>query len=153
MKEVKKILFSTDFSPTSNDAMELALLLKNQLNANLEVVHVFDERAFEVPAPYYFMPGVDEWLDKHFSGLREKGRKALSDLCENQLKGCSSHFLEGRPGKTIVKIAKENGFDMIVFGTHGYRGWDRMVLGSVADYVVKHAHCTTVTVKPPESPK
>ena len=152
MKEVKKILFATDFSPASSEAMELALLLQDQLGAGLEVIHVFDERSFEVPAPYYFMPGVDEWLDQHFEGLREKGRHALAELCI-KMKGCRGHLVEGRPGKAVVKFAAENGFDLIVLGTHGYRGWDRMILGSVADYVIKHAHGAVLTVKPNEPAK
>jgi len=146
MQELKKILFATDFSDTSQHAQETAAYLSRSLGGSLEVAHVFDPSAFEMPGPYYFMPGVEHWLDKHFTVLRERGHKALEELSK-KLGGCPTHFIEGRPGPSLVEFAEKNGFDMIVLGTHGHRGLNRLFLGSVADYVLHHSTCTVMVVK------
>lgn len=150
MKEIRKIIFATDFSDVSQDALETAQTLQKATGAELEVIHVFDPTAFEMPAPYHFMPGVENWLDEHFRGMRERGQKALAELCP-KLGNCPGVFIEGRPGVKIVEHADNNGADLLILGTHGHKGWNRLVLGSVAEYVVRHAKCPVLTVKPMES--
>jgi nucleotide-binding universal stress UspA family protein len=144
---LKKILFATDFSDLSNDAMAMAVILRDKIGCSIEIVHVFDQSSFEMPAPYYFMAGANHWLDEHLSELRKRGQTALEKLSE-QLGGCRAYFEEGKPGKNIVAAAERNHCDLIVLGTHGHRGWNRLTLGSVAEYVVRHAHCAVMTVKP-----
>ncbi len=51
------------------------------------------------------------------------------------------------PGHEIIRIAEELNADLIVLGTHGYTGWKRLTLGSVAEFVVRHAPCPVFTVK------
>lgn len=147
MKDIKKILLATDFSDISKKALETVVYLKENLGSSVDVIHVFDPTAFEMPAPYYFMPGVEQWVDEHFSGMRDKGRSALNDLLPELGGEAHAHFLEGKPGKTIVRFAEENGFDLIVMGTHGHSGLNHLILGSVAEYVVRHAPCGVLTIK------
>jgi len=59
-------------------------------------------------------------------------------------------FAEGDPGHEIVRIAEELNADLIVLGTHGYTGWKRFTLGSVAELVVRHAPCAVLTIRPKE---
>lgn len=149
MANIKKILFATDFSETSKDAQQMAAELQDRLGAVLEIIHVFDPNSFEMPAPYYLMPGVDKWIDDHFSVVRERGRNMLNELCPN-MNDCKGHFVEGRPGKTIAEFAEKHGFHLIIMGTHGHTGWNRLMLGSIAEYVVRHAKVPVLTVKPTE---
>lgn len=93
------------------------------------------------------MPGVETWIDQRFDELRKSGEKALNDLCA-EIGRCRGHFVEGRPGAKIVEFAKENGTDLIIIGTHGHTGWDRLVLGSVAEHVIRHVDGAVLTVKP-----
>ena len=148
MTDIKKILFATDFSDNANGARNMASYMQQKLGCAIEVLHVFDPRAFETPAPYYFMSGVESWLDEHLSGMRERGRTALDELCP-QLEA-NGHFVEGKPGKVICEFANDHEADLIIMGTHGYSGWDRLVMGSVAEYVIRHAGCPVLTVKPDE---
>ncbi len=152
MTEIKKMMFAADFSAVSKKALEMAVSLKESLGCSMDVVHVFDSSSFEMPAPYYFMPGVDKWVDEHFSGLKEKGRMALGDLLPG-LGDCRGHFLEGKANKTLVKFAGENDIDLIIMGTHGHKGFNHLILGSVAEYVVRHAPCAVLTVKGEPSPE
>ncbi len=147
MTEIHKMMFATDFSEISHKALDMARFLKKNLGCSLDVVHVFDPSAFEMPAPYYFMPGVEKWIDDHFSGLKEKGRTALSDLLPGLGDEARTHFIEGKATKELVAFAKKNDIDLIVMGTHGHKGFNHLIMGSVAEHVVRHAHCAVLTVK------
>lgn len=151
---IKKIVLATDFSEASQGAHRYATWLAKTTGAKIKLLHVFDPSMWTVPSPYYFMPGFDNWIDSHLDEMREEGRKALRELEASFLESggdeaqVESIFVEGRPGKEIVRMANSLGADLIVLGTHGYTGWNRLVLGSVAEYVVRHAPCAVLTVKP-----
>lgn len=147
MKEVNNILFATDFSETSKNAEAMAQQLRDRLGATLHLVHIFDAKAFEIPAPYYFMPGADSWIDERIEGLRNKGQAALKEYGE-KIGNCQLHFIEGKPGSELVQLAKDKNVDMIVMGTHGHTGLDRVLMGSVAEYVMRHTDIPVLTVKP-----
>lgn len=147
LKNIQKILFATDFSKTSEKAQNFATYLKDRLECHLDVVHVYDPAVLMMPAPYGALPGVDQWVDDHFANLKSRGRTALDDLCPDLGPGCSAAFLEGKPGPAIVAYAKEHDIDLIVMGTHGHRGMNRLLMGSVAEYVLRHSDCPVLTIK------
>jgi nucleotide-binding universal stress UspA family protein len=147
MKNFRKIMLATDFSKTSEKALETALAFKDKFGCFLDVVHVFDASTFEMPAPYYFMPGVNEWVDNHFNEVKEKGRQALKDMLPGLGDDCSGHFIEGRTKEKVLEFAKENDIDLIVLGTHGHSGFNHFVLGSVAETIVRKAHCPVLVVR------
>ena len=147
MRDIKNIMLATDFSEVSQNALDMAAQLKRELACKVHVVHVFDSSAFEMPAPYYFMPGVEHWLDDHFSGVKDKGRKALDDLVPELGDNCEGHFLEGSPKHIIIDFAKKHDIDMIIMGTHGHSGLNHLIMGSVAEYVVRHAPAPVLTVR------
>ena len=145
MKKVK-IVLATDFSATSRRAMEIACELRDRFDGELAVVHVYDPEAFEVPLPYGMMPGAASWIDDHFSQMEDRGRRALSDILP-EIGDCTSHFIEGKPGPEIVRFAHDQKADFLVMGTHGYKGFQRLLMGSVAEYILRHANCPVVTMK------
>lgn len=151
MTNVKKILFSTDFSKTSEKAKNMAGYLKDRLGCHLDIVHVYDPAALMMPVPYGALPGVDQWVDEHFASFKDRGRSALDDLCPELGSGCSGAFLEGKPGPAVVEYAEENDIDLIVMGTHGHNGVNRLLMGSVAEYVLRHTPCPVLTVKSDEA--
>jgi len=143
----KKILIANDFSHASESAMALARFLFETCGASLDLVHVFNPNAFEIPMPYHFPAAGATWTGEHMLRLREQGEKALQEVAET-VPGVQTHFLEGRPGPRVCEFAEENDNDLIILGSHGYGGLDRLFLGSVALYVSCHAPCTVMTVKP-----
>ena len=147
MTEINKILLATDFSQCSRTALDTAIYLQKMLGCKVEVLHVYNPAVFEMSAPYAGMPGVGPWLDQHFSGMQERGRSALNELLPQLEDPCRGHFSEGRPGPSIVEFAREHKVDLIVMGTHGHRGFDHVVTGSVAKHVLRHAPCPVLTVK------
>jgi len=134
---IKKIILATDFSDISKDASSHALLLAHTYQAELKVLHAFDINARNAPSSYYF---IEE--------ARQRGKDALTKLAKSFDLEVETIFTEGKPGHEIVRVAEEFNADLIVLGTHGYSGWKRFALGSVAELVVKHAPCAVFIIRP-----
>ena len=142
---IKKIILATDFSDISKDASSHALLLARTNKAELKALHVFDSSAWSIPAHDYLA------ADAIIEGLQEaiqKGKNTLKKLAESFDQKVETIFREGDPGHEIIRVAEEENADLIVLGTHGYKGWKRFTLGSVAELAVRHAPCAVLTVRP-----
>ena len=90
---------------------------------------------------------LDDWIKEHTDKARGRAHELLSEIAGTLGPDCVSHFREGKPQEEIVACAEEIKADMIVMGSHGYRGLSRMVLGSVTEYVLRHSECPVVAVK------
>jgi len=145
--EIKKLMLATDFSDASSRAAATARELASRLGAELDLVHVFDPSGMYMPAPYYFMAGVDHWIEDHLKACRDRGKASLAQLALELGGRVETHFIEGRPGHEVVEFARQRAVDMLILGTHGHTGLNRLVLGSIAEYVVRHAACMVLTVK------
>lgn len=143
---MKKIIYATDFSATSHKAIEVVREMRDRFDAELHVVHVYDPASLEIPLPYGMMPGATRWIDEHMADMEKRGKQTLEELLP-EIGACTSHFLQGRPGPKVVELSKELEADTIVMGTHGYKGFQRLLMGSVAEYVLRHADCSVITVK------
>jgi len=140
---VKKILFPTDFSPASEAVLRHATALARGNNATLLIVHVE-----EPPLAY----GGGEL----FYGVGEVNTEALEGMLEKVVPADPSvpvvrRLVMGDPATEIPRVAKEENVDLIVMGTHGRTGLLRLLMGSVAELVVRRAHCAVLTVRQPES--
>lgn len=144
---IKKIILATDFSDMSKDAGSHALLLARTSKAELKVLHIFDTSAWSIPAHDYLA------ADAIIEGLEEaiqRGKDSLKKLAESFDLKVETIFREGDPVHEIIRIAEEENADLIVLGTHGYKGWKRFTMGSVAELVVRNAPCAVLTVRPKE---
>jgi nucleotide-binding universal stress UspA family protein len=144
MIRVKKILYPTDFSSYSTQAYFHALGLAEQYGASLTILYVF-------------APG-SEGADGS-GGDRRYWRSQLEQIRPSNPRIPVSHVLvEGDPAGEIVRYAADAGVDVIVLGTHGRTGVERLLMGSVAEKVMREAPCSVLVVKlprgtrPPERP-
>jgi nucleotide-binding universal stress UspA family protein len=148
MITLRHILAATDFSDYSKEAVEYAVHLSSSLGADLHLLHVFEPPFFSHAgvAPSR-QPEVHQWIRE----LKEEERKKLSALAGG-VRGlkAAAHpvFKEGTPFLEILKAAGEIPADLIVLGTHGRTGLSHVLLGSVAERVVRQASCPVLTVKP-----
>lgn len=140
--KAKTIVLATDFSDYAGDAMGYATALARDTGATLHLVHAV------APPPHS--------ADRGFGGFdaeAEMETGAQETLAEVKLLDESipvvRKLLHGAPAAEIVKYAKEQDADMIVLGTHGHTGILRVLLGSVAEEVVRKAHCPVLTIKQP----
>jgi len=147
---IKKIILATDFSDASREAAYHALLLAQTYKAELKALHVFDISAWNIPAQYYLKPGFEGFVDS-IEETRKRGKDALKELAKSFGIKVETTFTEGDPGHEIIRVAEELNADLIVLGSHGYTGWKRFTLGSVAEFVVRHAPCPVFTVRPKEN--
>jgi len=151
MKKIQRIVFATDFSETSKCAETIALEIRDGLKAELDIIHVYnpiyDPEAYQMPEPYYFIPASNAWLSEQLAALRKKGKEHLMKYA-SELEPSTPHFLEGRrPGKEIIEFADNHDADLIIMGTHGHGGLSRLLVGSVADYVIRHSSVGVLTIK------
>jgi nucleotide-binding universal stress UspA family protein len=138
MLPIRRILVPVDWSEPSNCAFQLAASLAREHDAQLFVLYV-------VPvATVMYGPPSESYL--------EHMREELGRIKPGDPKTQVQHLLvEGDPATMILRSAKENNCDLIVMGTHGRTGLNRLLMGSVAEEVVRKAPCLVVTVKSPVS--
>ena len=144
---IKKIILATDFSDPYTEASYHALQLAHALNAELIALHVFDTSAWNLPAQYHQKPGFERVVAS-IEETRQRGKKALKELAKSFDLEVETIFTEGDPGHEIVRVAKERNANLIIIGTHGYTGWKRFSIGSVVEFVIKHAHCAVFAIRP-----
>lgn len=143
MTPIRSILCPTDFSEFSRRALEHAITLGGWYGAELTVAHAYPYAVIGGGAPYY-RSGVP--MD---AGTRVRlmgDLEAAADSVRASGLKAEVALLEGDPSNEIVKRARTGPTDLIVMGTHGLRGFDRWILGSVAARVVERAPCAVLTV-------
>jgi nucleotide-binding universal stress UspA family protein len=145
--EIKKILFTTDFSEGASHALSYAVDVAKHYGAKLYLLHVVQDMAM---APGLHIPHGSS--DMMYTELDTSAKKALEKLCITtceDLKNTERSIVRGIPYEEILKFAKEKGTDLIVIGTHGRKGLDRVLFGSTAERVVRNALCPVLTVRMP----
>jgi nucleotide-binding universal stress UspA family protein len=143
--EIRKILFPTDFSKGSEVSASYALDLARRYGARLHVLHVIYD--IEKGAGWYVSHINTEEL---YREMRASAEKEMERLGGEQLEGYKDMehaVLRGVPYEEIIRYAEDNGVDLIVMGSHGRKGLDRVIFGSTAAKVVKNAHCPVLTVR------
>jgi nucleotide-binding universal stress UspA family protein len=141
MITLKTILVATDFSDSAEAALERACALATAFNASLHLLHVVTEPLNEawsgfVP-PKCFMDTVER--------LQGEARQRLEQLAPPGT-DVTVATTWGNASDQVLKYARTHDADLIVCGTHGRRGWDRIAMGSVAERVVRLASCPVLTV-------
>jgi nucleotide-binding universal stress UspA family protein len=150
MIELRRILFPYDFSTLSLHGLRYARSFAEAYDAELHVLHVVDE------ACQYWMamgpnsvpigPPPEELVEASTREMEKFAAEHLSDagfpvMTEVQM---------GRPFMEIIRYAREKKIDLIILGTHGRSGLKHVLLGSVAERVVRKAPCPVLTIRHPE---
>lgn len=141
---LKRILVPIDFSECSHKALQYALLLARQFGARLLVVYVMPANYFVGSefGPVDFPVPEAEW--------REQSRKELEALARREI-GETVAFdavvLQGQPAHEIAACAREEQASLIVISTHGRTGLRHVLVGSVAENVVRYAPCPVLVVR------
>lgn len=147
MIALKHILVPTDFSETSQVAVNYGIALARAFNATLCLLHVTDESVGGEIVEATSLPlGL---LDMMEHDARERLAHVLTE--QEQMEIASEYLVRaGRPDAEIVRYAKEAAIDLIILGTHGRSRLAHILMGSVAEKVVRKAPCPVLTVRHPE---
>jgi universal stress protein A len=156
----KKILCPVDLSSFSLDALKLAVTLAESSDATLDVLHVihnpFDEIYMTAitqtdPALMEAYATEPQKRAKILRATEEHSEVLLKQFCREVISGqvkVRYHVRRGDPFENILDSAEDFLTDLIVLATHGRTGIKRLVIGNVAEKVVRHAPCPVLTVKP-----
>ena len=159
MKKFSKILCPYDFSKNAEESLLFALKMADN-DTEITLLHI-------IQLPYFIDPNGFTYYDVKSDEIR----KTTEDALEQKLKAIRSlypeynivykielHFkknitrtnkieLDNDPAEFIVNTQKKDGFDLIVMGTHGRKGLGRLLMGSVAESVLRGATCPVLTIK------
>jgi len=135
----QKILFATDFSPASETALHYATALARDSGAELLIVHVE-----EMPMPY---AGGEMYFAQPEYPNPEVRRMLEAVVPTDKNVKFVHRLVMGAAADDIVRVAEEEKADLIVIGTHGRTGLMRVLMGSVAESVMRYAKCPVLTVK------
>lgn len=145
MVEVKKILFPIDFTKSSLKVLPYTRHMVEQLGAQLELVYVV-----RGPEEYSGFEMGAAWFSTYQDELMNGARKAMENFVEDNLEDLkpATAVVMGDIVEEILKYAEDSKADMIIIGTHGRKGVEKIVFGSVAEGVVRRATCPVMTVNP-----
>lgn len=137
---IQTILLATDLTAASREAADRAIELASRLGARLLIVNVLEKRRLSGGGAH---ERVDQARTERETALVKEVRAARDS-------GVTAEFLvwDGDPGDSIAAAAEAEHADIVVVGTRGRSGAERMLLGSVSDHVVRHAECPVLVVRP-----
>jgi nucleotide-binding universal stress UspA family protein len=143
---LKTILVPTDFSDASSAALDYAKSLAGAFGASIHLVHVMEDllaHAWSAEVYVASMPNLREEIEKE---ARERLATMVTDEERRTLR-VETALVAGNPFLEIIRYAKANDVDLIVMGTHGRGAIAHILLGSVAEKVVRKSPCPVLTVR------
>ncbi len=149
MPLLRTILVPTDLSPCSTRALATAQQFASAFGASIDLLYVWSAPALVSPESVITGVGINEqplleWirhsasehLTRFEADARGSGIAVRTSLCES-----------GDPASTIIERAADGKYDLLVLGTHGRTGFSHVIIGSVAEKVVRRAPCPVLTVR------
>jgi len=146
MVKINNILCPVDFSEFSEKAFDYACSLARRYEARLYLQHVID------PLTNYYGQVPSGLSQEYYKESREKSENELRKLISRaQFNGFRPEFVieVGSPAQSILQFSERESTDLIVMGTHGFKGVDRWTMGSVTEKVLRKAHCPVLAVRKP----
>jgi len=144
--DIKRILVPHDFSANSSRALDYAHGLALRFDAAIHLIHVCEVPSMSLGAMDAYAIAYSDWSQR----LGEEAERQLTGI-KNNLRGieATTEVLFGSPAPAIVDAAEANGADLIVMGTHGHGALMHVMMGNVAERVVRAALCPVLTVREP----
>lgn len=143
---INNILLLTDFSPVSTAAFHYALSVARRFEAKVYVAHVVEPPLVAPPSAAFYEAAREE-AEKRFDALLNEGE--LNDVLHEFV------LSEGPLARVVEKLVREKRIDLIVVGTHGRKGFRKMILGSIAEEIYRKTACPVLAIGPenPASPE
>jgi nucleotide-binding universal stress UspA family protein len=139
---IKKVLALSDGSEVSRNALRYAVEICKQFRSQLYLLTVVDR----IPSSLDAEVSKEAFLK--LEGQLRQEMELCSEYCETTGMACQSEVRHGVAHEEIIRFAQEKDMDLIVSATHGRSGLSHILLGSVAEKIVRHAPCPVLTVRP-----
>jgi nucleotide-binding universal stress UspA family protein len=150
MPTVTRILVPIDFSPPARAALQYARFLADKLGASVEVLHVFEPPGYVGPDTLALLPitaGHHEWGETK-AEVERQVEQFLAEAAGSPVTR-TVRVEAGEPSDAILRVAAEDRADLVVMGTHGRTGLSRLLIGSVAEAVLRRSSCPVLTLRLP----
>ncbi len=145
MVEIKRILYPIDFSECSYQVLPLVLYVAEKYDAEIYLLYVVDDLR-----PFAGMHVPHTSFSNFVKEAMAASEKMLDKICDEHLQSCPNfqrRLVMGDPRVEILKMVESEKIDLVIIGSHSRRGLERVIFGSVAEYVVKNASVPVLTVK------
>ena len=146
MVEIKRILYPTDLLGYSYHVLPYVLMMSEKHDAEVYLLYVARDfhhyTGFQVPHT-----SISAFMKEALEGAE----KLMDRICDQHLQSCPNFqrkVVVGAPGREIVKTVESEKIDLVIMGSHGRKGPERTLFGSVAEYVVKHSSAPVLIVNP-----
>ncbi len=145
MYTITKIVVPVDLEQHTQKLIDFSMYMAEKLNAELSLIHVTE--FYSAEDMLLGSPSLENINTQRISKAREAMERLLAENTGkyDKIKGT---VLKGEVVETIVTFAANEQADMVIIGTHGAKGLEKILLGSVAERVVKRVHCPTLTMNP-----
>ena len=149
----KLILVAVDLHDARDDALDMAAFYARSFGSAVRVFHAAD---INVPSPPIPIPGASELRQEALASAENELAAELEKRVRPSMDGIETSYCVARSsstGEAVCAAARDSGADLVIVGSQGRTGIGRMLLGSVAESVVRHAPCPVLVVRrPPDSP-
>ena len=142
MMQFKTLMVATDFSPLSEKAIDYAVMTAKQFGAKILLTHVLDPITVTTTDALMFSDN-SEALRK----IAEEMMKNLVEILKEKGVTVEPVLIKGSAASEIISKASQSRVDLIVMGTHGRKGIEHLLLGSVAESVIRSAACPVMVVR------
>jgi nucleotide-binding universal stress UspA family protein len=147
MVEVQNILFAIDFSENSSKILPYVLTLSEKFNSTIHLIHVVEDLSKWGSGSFVPHLPLKSWKEDAMTGAE----KAMERICNEQLQSCPNFHrivAYGDPAMEILNTIDKEGIDLVVMGTHGRKGLEHTIFGSVAENVVKRSAAPVLVINP-----
>ena len=143
---IKKILFPLDLTENSSKVLPYVLSISEKYNSLVYLLHVVQDlnKWGKLYVPH---PSMDKFQNEAIEGAK----KAMDKICEKELQSCPNfqkRVVSGDAVDEILKVIESEGIDLLIMGTHGRKGLEHVIFGSVAENVVKKSPVPVLTINP-----
>jgi nucleotide-binding universal stress UspA family protein len=146
MVKIKKILFPSELRDYSLKIIPYVVTMSEKFNATIYLLHVIEDIS---NWGGFYIPHIS--LDLYQKEAIKATEKFMDKVCRQQMPGCPNferRILTGEPANKILKTIETEDIDLVIMGTHGYKGLEHAIFGSVAEKVVKKSPVPVLTINP-----
>jgi nucleotide-binding universal stress UspA family protein len=146
MVEINRILFPIDLTENSSKILPYALSVSEKYNSSIYLLHVVHDL---LKWGHLYVPHTS--MENFLREAIEGAEKAMERVCEEQLQSCPNfhrRIVSGDPAAEILKTIESESIDLVIMGTHGRKGLEHVIFGSVAENVVKKSPVPVLTINP-----
>ena len=146
MVKIERILFPTELRAYSTKILPFVISMSEKYNSTIYLLHVVEDL---LRWGGFYIPHIS--LELYQKEAMEAAEKLMDEICDQQMQGCSQYerrIRSGDPAGEILKAIDSEAIDMVVMGTHGYKGLEHRIFGSVAEKVLQNSSVPVLTINP-----